>query len=240
MVKTKITPRKAPAKKPQETEKPFSCGTCGTRFMKRAYMNVHIKKFHTGSSDSKIVSPSTSSKSVVSPSTSLKSVVSPSFSSPKELDYEDLSDPEIELLDAKSDESAKSSPEVVKADLNEGNGKEALVQEESIEMQIEEKVPDENNNTSDMMKGTDSRKVEAIYLGRTYSKPTHPMRPYAPKRKASESGPSGEEVVKQKKASDSDSEDIDEIQINMKDNMKKRLVLKFPGGKKLEMNLKFK
>ena len=137
-------------------------------------------------------------------------------------------------MEAKSDESAKSSPEVVKADLNEGNGKEALVQEESIEMQIEEKVPDENNNTSDMMKGT------AIYLGRTYSKPTHPMRPYAPKRKASESGPSGEEVVKQKKASDSDSEDIDEIQINMKDTMKKRLVLKFPGGKKLEMNLKFK
>ena len=86
MVKTKITPRKAPAKKPQETEKPFSCVTCGTRFMKRAYMNVHIKKFHTGSSYSKIVSPSTSSKSVVSPSTSLKSVVSPSFSSPKELD----------------------------------------------------------------------------------------------------------------------------------------------------------
>ena len=156
MVKTKITPRKAPANKPKETEKPFSCGT---------------KKFYTGSSDSKIVSPNTSSKSVVSPSTILKSVVSPSFSSPKELDYEDLSDPEIELLDAKSGESVKSSPEVVKADLNGGKGKEVLVQEESIEMQIEEKVPYQNNNTSDPMKGTDSRKVEAIYPARTYYKP---------------------------------------------------------------------
>ena len=42
MARTKTTERK----RVNQSDKPYSCNHCGTRFIRKTYLNVHIKKFH--------------------------------------------------------------------------------------------------------------------------------------------------------------------------------------------------
>ena len=74
----------------------------------------------------------------------------------------------------------------------------------------------------------DVRKVQNLYEGRIVHKPPRPMRPLAPVKRNI-----GKEENKLE-----EEEDVDEIVRNMKEDMRKRVVLKFPDGKRLQMDFK--
>ena len=106
MAKTKTTKRKTV----QPVDKPYSCH-CGTRFIRRTYLNVHIKKFHndevvppkvpeTKSETPKI--PETKSvppkiPELKSNNTNVSPNVKPSTS--KAFTLDDLSSPDCEVLE---------------------------------------------------------------------------------------------------------------------------------------------
>lgn len=281
MAKTKITKRKCVEKE----EKPFLC-KCGTRFLKRIYLNAHIKKFHA---DVQSSSGNTSSE---------LSLVRDNF------EGSDWSDPDIELGEpkestdsGKSDESSSEEENHEDKEEKQDNDKSRNYTKENNEghkrAEVDEQETEimENKNsdgkaeiindrkdkektgimdnksiaTETVIKlNKDQREVREIYQGRLYSKPTKPIKIFAPKKsstggsacktsvmeemeginKHNVSLPSKKtgqkEIKKQSKVNqevERDDSDIDEIQITVKDKTKKRLTIKLPDGKKLKLDI---
>ena len=227
MAKTKVTKRKHV----KNEGKPFACH-CGTRFLKRIYLNAHIKKFHLEKKEA--------------PSTSI-------ISYEIEDDF-DWSDPDIELLEpgregeeehqdiSSFDSSSESSNEEDKGSdsMNKDDNTEKNIQEDSagsskdcadMNLTTKETTEGESGNMSEdsssqcqeISDNKDNREVQAIYEGRMYCKPTQPMKVLAPKRKLE---------------GNSTDSDIEEIQVSVKESMKKRLCFNLPGGKKLKVDIR--
>ena len=240
MAKTKTTKRKTV----QPVDKPYSCH-CGTRFIRRTYLNVHIKKFHNDEvvppkvPETKSETPKVpETKSVPPKIPELKSNVSPNVkpSTSKAFTLDDLSSPDCEVLEpydidsdsdnmdcssgGSSDSKKSDNEEVVDNEMELNRGKEEKRNEEVVDTEIE------LNHGKEEMGKEDIRKVKELYLGRIHCKPTRPMKPLAPVKRFQEK-PVEEEA-------------IDEIIINLKDDMKKRIVFKLPSEKKLQMDLNFK
>ena len=239
MARTKTTERK----RVNQSDKPYSCNQCGTRFIRKTYLNVHIKKFHERS---------TSQEQAKSTALVPENVI-------EVLNYsdEDWTDPDISLDEPLREQDSNTDSELensrnekacdsVVNDLVVSESGSDLVQENKTkkvespsDMQIEieaEKPQDlskfqeekefENSVCIDAIQENvsevgeeDKREIRGIYEGRLYSKRTAPMRAMAPKRNSAC-------MLSQK------DEDIDEIELKLKDCSKKRLVLKCPCGKK--------
>ena len=233
MAKTKMTERKR--KVVPNKEKPFICGTCGTRFLRRTYLNVHNKKFHANEVDTVKKNPiptdATGSPIPVC-------VPKPGTSSGKEsFLLEDWSSPDIELLEPGENSEPELDESVTSPDVednsveSEKGGEETEKGEQKVDQKLDDGQPEKQDSVKkEEMESLEKRKdagdireVNKIYEGRLYTKPTRPMRPLAPRKHDQE---------------DSE-EDLDEIQISLRDCKKKRVIFKLPGGKKLQMDLKF-
>ena len=228
MAKTKLTKRKLVKKE----DKPFACH-CGTRFIKRVYLNAHIRKFHgTQVEIPNSEQPSTSKAADHQPSTS-KATDNQNWNLS---DLEDWSDPEIELLDPVRDPESEGD-EMENDNENDTDGEviclgdESDVKEKSVsdkEDNVEETVTNlkENaedevvgvvNDSKEIMQKEDTRDIQKVYEGRTYCKPTQPSKVFAPKRKQEET--------------------VDEIIVNVSDSMKKRIVMRLPSGKQIKLDI---
>ena len=172
-----------------------------------------------------------------SDNTNVSPNVKPSTS--KAFTLDDLSSPDCEVLepydiDSDSDNmdcSSGGSSDSKKSDNEDDSAKEEMGNEEGVDNEMElnrgkeekgnEEVVDteiELNHGKEEMGKEDIRKVKELFLGRIHCKPTRPMKPLAPVKRFQEK-PVEEEA-------------IDEIIINLKDDMKKRIVFKLPSGKK--------
>ena len=125
MARTKTTKKKCT----QPQDKPFACH-CGTRFIKRIYLNAHIKKFHLdktedGINNQNVDSENRSSKVMDCEESSISSVMN------FELEEEDWSDPDIELLEPvfnNKENNLDSNFDVQEQDKNEDQEKERSVE----------------------------------------------------------------------------------------------------------------
>ena len=270
MAKTKMTERKV--KVVQTKDKPFACETCGTRFLRRTYLNVHMKKFHESKEETNKVHESKETKtSHESKKETIKDItgspsLSPGPSTSKQDDgflLEDWSSPDIQLLEEEeASEQEQSGSESVDNCCNEKDKEKQGENELDVSLKGEPNDGEERSGDNDcdekngekqgevnMKEGEprdgeekreekDTRTIRNIYEGRVYSKHTQPMKPFAPKRKISTNEQPDQKRAKEENV-ESGTEDIDEIQISVNQNMRKRVVLKFPGGKRLQMDLSF-
>lgn len=237
MARTKITKRKhVPTK-----DKPWICTTCGTRFMKKTYMNVHMKKFHGENVDEKSEPPKKPEpeEKPETPKMKIEKSNEPRPSTSK-FTLDDLSSPDCEILDPGDIESSKDS-ESTDSNSDIESSEESVVEKEEVEKQEVKKQESEkqevvkekssgNKKEELAIPKEDVRKVQNLYEGRIVNKPTRPMRPLAPVKRNI-----GKEENKLE-----EEEDVDEIVVNMKEDMRKRVVLKFPNGKRLQMDFNFK
>lgn len=241
MAKTKTTTRK----RVKPADKPFGCH-CGTRFLKRAYLNAHIRRFHSGGD----IPAATTSEQIpekceteafsysdedwTDPDISLEEPVTQSESSSelKESDIKDcdsiekdlaVSDSDLEEVQNEEDDKKTNSPSDIKTEEECKDAAEissGVQQEERIKKtEFVQKQKEKSGEVED-----DTREIRNIYEGRLYSKPTVPMRVMAPKRQTT--------LVSREK-----DDDVDEIELKLKDSRKKRLVLKCPCGKKLKLDI---
>ena len=244
MARTKTTERK----RVNPADRPFFCHHCGTRFLRKTYLNVHIKKFHStgiNSEQEKSVTLmpekvetemlSYSDEDWTDPDISLEEPLRESEGSSELEDNNDKKDydsVESDLIVSESDsEVVQKEEEDEKAEgQSEIQTEEAEKADRSSEVQKEEE--DEKTECSNLIqkekvagvREKDKREIRDIYQGRLYSKRTVPMRVMAPKRQSTC-------VLPEK------DEDIDEIELKLKDSRKKRLVLKCPCGKRLKLDI---
>ena len=114
------------------------------------------------------------------------------------------------------------------------DGKEEIPNVEQGVDSKKEEIPDGLPELYDR-KEVDSRIVNELYLGRMRCKATRPQRPLAPiKRSMIETGCMGKGETRVQPTSE-----IDEVQINVNQETKKRIVFKMPDGKKLKLDVSF-
>lgn len=244
MARTKTTERK----RVNQSDKPYSCNHCGTRFLRKTYLNVHIKKFHERSTSQE------QKKSTALVPENVTEVLNYSD--------EDWTDPDISLdaplreqdsdtdSELENSRNEKDSESIVNdliisgsdSDLEQENKAKKVESPSDIQIEIEAEKPQDLSKVQKEKEvenavcinaiqekvsevgEEDQRKIRGIYEGRLYSKRTAPMRVMAPKRQST--------CISSEK-----DEDIDEIELKLKDCSKKRLVLKCPCGKRLKLDI---
>ena len=97
-----------------------------------------------------------------------------------------------------------------------------------------EEIPDGLSELYDK-KEVDTRIVNELYLGRMRCKATRPQRPLAPiKRSTIETG-----CIRKGETRVQPTSEVEEVQINVNQETKKRIVFKMPDGKKLKFDISF-
>ena len=130
MARTKTTERK----RVNQSDKPYSCNHCETRFIRKTYLNVHIKKFHERS---------TSQEQVKSTALVPKNVI-------KVLNYsdDDWTDPEISLDEPLREQASNTDSEL-------GNSRN----EKDCDSVVNDLVVSESD--SDLVQENKAKKVES-------------------------------------------------------------------------------
>lgn len=238
-------------KRVKQSHKPYSCNHCGTRFLRKTSLNIHIKKFHE--------------RSTIKGQVKSTALVPENVTEVLNYSYEDWTDPDISLDEPLREQDSNTDSELENSrneedcvsivnDLIISESDSDLVQENKakkaerpsdIQIEIEAEKPQdlsklqkekavENAVCIDAIQekvsevgGEDKREIRGIYEGRLYSKRTAPIRVMVPKRQST-------------RISSEKDEDINETELKLKDCSKKRLVLKCPCGKRMKLDIQLK